>query len=370
MESLKRTASDLLKLAGIELNGADPWDLTVRDERVFARVFSTGSLGFGEAYMDGWWECERLDELCSRLLGANLHRKINGLNLVVPFLKSKLINLQSKQRAFKVAEVHYDLGNEFFAHMLDERMVYTCAYWLTASDLNAAQIDKLDLVCRKSGLKPGMRVLDIGCGWGSFCRFAAERYGVECVGITVSKEQAEFARERCRNLPIEIRLCDYREVDEPFDRIVSLGMFEHVGPRNYTTYMRVVHRCLKPDGLFLLHTIGDNHAASQTDPWIEKYIFPNGDIPSLKQISAATERLFVIEDVHNFGTDYDRTLMAWFANFDRNWPRFKERYGERFYRMWKYYLLCCAGAFRARQLQLWQIVLSKDLPGGYRRIAA
>jgi cyclopropane-fatty-acyl-phospholipid synthase len=371
MRSLKRVAEDLLKLADVELNGPRPWDLKVNDERVYARVFAKGSLGFGEAYMDGWWEAEQLDETFNRLFRADLHSKVNSLHLVIPFLKSKLVNLQSRQRAFKVGEEHYDLGNEFFAQMLDERMVYTCAYWLTATDLGAAQTDKLDLVCRKIGLKPGMRVLDVGCGWGSFCRYAAERFGAECVGITVSKEQAQFARECSQGLPVEIRLCDYRDVAEPFDRIVSLGMFEHVGSRNHRTYLKIVDRCLKPGGLFLLHTIGDNNSLAPTDPWIEKYIFPNGDIPSLKQISEACERLFVIEDVHNFGTDYDKTLMAWFANFDRNWPNFSARYGERFYRMWKYYLLCCAGAFRSRHLQLWQIVLSKErLSGGYRRIAA
>jgi cyclopropane-fatty-acyl-phospholipid synthase len=371
MADLKRTAAEVLGLAGLELNGSRPFDVQVYDERLYQRVFSQGSLGLGDAYMEGWWDAPQLDEFFHHALRANLQRKVNGLNLIVPVIKAKLFNLQGKSRAFQVGEVHYDLGNEFFRHMLDARMVYTCAYWHEARNLDEAQEAKLDLVCRKVGMKPGMRILDIGCGWGSFVKFAAERYGAECVGITISREQAEFARGNCQGLPIDIRLADYREMNESFDHIISLGMFEHVGHRNHRIYLEVAHRCLKRDGLFLLHTIGDNVTTPTTDPWIEKHIFPNGDIPSLKQIADACEHLFVVEDVHNFGTDYDRTLMAWFANFERHWSQFKEHYGERFHRMWKYYLQCCAGAFRARHLQLWQIVLSKDgVPGGYRRIAA
>ena len=185
----------------------------------------------------------------------------------------------------------------------------------------------------------------------------------------MSKQQVEFARDLCKHLPVEIRLQDYREIDEPFDHVISLGMFEHVGRKNCRTYMEVVRRCLKENGLFLLQTIGNKVSALATDPWVSKYIFPNGYVPSLQQIAHAAEGLFVIEDLHNFGADYDKTLMAWFRNFDQAWPRFKERYGERFYRMWKYYLLSCAGCFRARDMQLWQIVLSPGgVSGGYQRI--
>lgn len=371
MANLRQAAVDLFKLAGVELDGAQPYDVRVKDERLYARVFSDGSLGLGEAYMDDWWETSALDVFFDRVMRAHLERKVNGLNLIVPFLKAKLTNLQSRSRAFHVGKVHYDLGNEFFQHMLDKRMVYTCAYWREATNLDEAQEAKLDLVCRKIGLKPGMRLLDIGCGWGSFVKFAAERYGAQCVGITISREQAALAKERVAGLPVDIRLCDYRDMNESFDRIISLGMFEHVGHRNHKAYFKTAYRCLKDDGLFLLHTIGDNITTPTTDPWIAKYIFPNGDIPSLKQITGACEHLFVIEDVHNFGPDYDKTLMAWSDNFNRNWPKFKDRYGDRFFRMWNYYLACCAGAFRARHLQLWQIVLSKEgLLGGYRRVGS
>jgi cyclopropane-fatty-acyl-phospholipid synthase len=221
-------------------------------------------------------------------------------------------------------------------------------------------------VCKKINLQPGQRVLDIGCGWGSFAQYAAEEYGAEVVGITVSKEQVELGRERCKGLPVEIRLQDYREINEPFDHIISLGMIEHVGSKNYRTYMQTAHRCLKDNGIFLLHTIGSNRSVRTTDPWIEKYIFPNSQLPSIRQLALAAEGLFVMEDWQNFGVHYDKTLMAWYQNFDTGWDELKSTYSERFYRMWTYYLLSCAGSFRARKNQLWQIVFSKQgIPGGF-----
>lgn len=157
---------------------------------------------------------------------------------------------------------------------------------------------------------------------------------------------------------------------EQFDRIASIDMFEHVGRKNHLTYMEMAHRCLKDDGLFLLHTIGKNKRAGTPDPWIDKYIFPNGDLPSLGQISDSLDGLFVAEDLHNFGADYDKTLMTWNANFEAAWPRFASALGEIFYRMWRYYLLSCAGAFRARDIHLWQWVLSKKgVMGGYQRVS-
>ncbi len=356
--------------AGIRFNGDQPWDIQVHDRRFFRRVLLGGSLAVGEAYMDGWWDTERLDECLYRLLNASLDQRYPTLNATLASLRSALFNLQRASRAFQVGEAHYDLGNGFFRAMLDQRMVYTCGYWAHAANLDEAQADKLELVCRKLNLQPGQRVLDIGCGWGSFARYAAEHHGVKVVGLTVSKEQAELARAECRNLPVEIRLQDYRDVNETFDHIVSLGMFEHVGHKNYAEYMDVAHRCLSNDGLFLLHTIGKHRPIMKTDPWIAKYIFPNGEIPSLRRVTRALEYRFVLEDLHNFGPDYDRTLMAWYRNFHAAWPEFSDQYGERFYRMWKYYLNCCAAAFRTRQLQLWQFVLSKKgIKGGYRRPA-
>ena len=369
-EKFRSTAEKILSLAGIEINGHNPWDLKVHNENFYQRVLTRGSLGLGESYMDGWWDCDQLDDFFSRIVRSQVQNKVKEDRILLfKVLMSRIINMQSKRLAFQIGERHYDLGNDLYENMLDRRLVYTCAYWKDAHTLNDAQEDKLDLVCRKAGLQPGMKILDIGCGWGSFAKYAAEKYKVEVTGITVSREQVELGDTLCRGLPVEIKFQDYRDVTGKFDCIVSLGMFEHVGYKNYSTYMQVVHRCLKDDGLFLLQTIGANESTVCIDPWLDKYIFPNALLPSIKQIGDAIEGLFVMEDWQNFSADYDKTLMAWYGNFDRNWNKIKSKYDERFYRMWKYYLLFCAGLFRSRENQVWQIVFSKrGLPGGYSSI--
>ncbi|PTB96574.1 cyclopropane-fatty-acyl-phospholipid synthase, partial [Marinobacter sp. Z-F4-2] len=310
-----------------------------------------------------------VDQFFCKLLSAKLPDQIKPSKILPHIIRAKYLNLQTKSRAWEVGEAHYDLGNEFYGAMLDSRMTYTCGYWKDADNLEEAQAAKLDLICRKLGLQPGMRLLDIGCGWGSLMAYAAENYGVEAVGVTISQEQADWATAKYPHLSLDFRLMDYRDIDEKFDRIASVGMFEHVGPKNYRTYMEVAHRCLNPGGLFLLHTIGKNLRNSYPDPWINKYIFPNGELPSIGQIGDAVDELFVVEDLHNFGADYDKTLMAWHENFEKAWPRFQGEFSERFYRMWRYYLLSCAGAFRARDIQLWQWVLAKDgVEGVYPRV--
>jgi cyclopropane-fatty-acyl-phospholipid synthase len=358
----------LLAAADVCLDGTRPWDPRVHDERTFRRIALHGSLGAGESYVAGWWDCDRLDELTNRLLRADADTSL--LHSAGDWLRTArewAWNLQSVARAGQVARRHYDLGNDLFRAMLDTRAIYSCAYWRDAATLDAAQQAKLDLVARKLELLPGMRVLDIGCGWGGAARFLAERYGVEVVGVTVSREQARFAADYCRGLPVSIELRDYRSLDGTFDRVYSLGMLEHVGWRNYHTYLRAVRDHLDRDGLFLLHTIGSLSSAKAGNAWISRYIFPNYHLPSAAQIAAASEELFVIEDWHNFGADYDTTLLAWHANFERAWPQLAARYGEPFHRMWRYYLLTSAGGFRARRNQLWQIALSpRGVPGGYR----
>jgi len=360
---------ELLKDADIQINGSRPWDLTVHDERLFDRTLAHGSLGFGEAYMDGWWDCEALDQMLTRIFASEIDRKVRNWRTGLDVLVARARNAQRKSKAFEIGERHYDVGNDLYRAMLDPRMVYTCGYWKDATDLASAQEAKLDLVCKKIGLKPGMRVLDIGCGWGSFAIYAAQRYGVEVVGITVSKEQESLATQRGQGLPVKFRLQDYRDVTGTFDRIVSLGMFEHVGYKNYRTYMEVAHRLLPDEGLFLLHTIGGNRSVHATDAWVEKYIFPNSMLPSIAQIGSSIEGLFVMEDWHNFGTDYDKTLKCWYANFEKAWSELADRYDERFHRMWRFYLLSSAATFRARNNQLWQVVLSKGgLKNGYQSI--
>ncbi len=356
----------LLVPAQITINGAAPWDIRVHNTALYDRVLRGGSMALGESYMDGWWDVERLDEFFCRILAARIDRNVR-------FAPSSMLAILrahfriTPQQSFIVGQEHYDRGNDLYAAMLGPTMAYTCGYWQLATTLEEAQVAKLDLVCRKLKLRPGMSVLDIGSGWGSFAHYAAEQYGVSVTGVTISVEQVEFARQWCRGLPIEFKLCDYRHATGQYDRVVSLGMFEHVGRRQYRTFMDVVDRRLAPDGLFLLHTIG-GAAGNEPDPWVEKYIFPNGVIPSLEQIHRASEPGWIFEDGHNFGADYDPTLMAWRQNFIQAWPQLAAKYGQRFYRMWEYWLCASAGSFRARHSQLWQLVFSRGIRGGYRSV--
>jgi cyclopropane-fatty-acyl-phospholipid synthase len=368
---------ELFNLAGITVNGNNPWDIQVNNFNFYQKLFTEPYLGLGETYMDGWWDCPHSDQFFYRLLRVNIEDHIQKnrhflFSILQHRLKTwlrRIFNYQSKEKSFDNGRHHYDIGNSLFEEMLDKRLIYSCGYWKNAHTLDEAQEAKLDLICRKLNLQPGMRILDIGCGWGGFAKYAAEKFQVSVVGITISQQQYDLARERVSGLPIEIRLTDYRELNEKFDRICSIGMFEHVGHQNYSAYMQTVRRCLDDEGLFLLHTIGNNYSTVWPNEWINKYIFPNGNLPSLQQISQSIEKVFVLEDLHNFGADYDKTLMAWHHNFNQHYDRLKSSYDERFHRMWNYYLLSCAGAFRARDIQLWQIVLSKNgIVGGYQSV--
>jgi len=365
----------LLDPIDIRTDGDRPWDLEVKEPAFFERVMGGGSLALGESYMDGWWHCQALDQLFERILTARLDQTIpKQVGALWSILRAKFRNTHGRSKAYVIGKKHYDTGNRLFSVMLDKRMNYSCGFWDNVQTLDEAQEAKLNLICQKIDLQPGMTVLDIGCGWGGFARWAAEKYGAKVLGITVSREQVTFAREYCQGLDVRIAFQDYRDLTEKFDRIVSIGMFEHVGSTQYRTFLQVAHRCLNPDGLFLLHTIGGNRSVRTVDPWIGKYIFPNSMLPSARQITTAAEGLWVLEDWHSFGHDYDTTLMAWHRRFTDNRDAITDLYDECFFRMWTYYLLSCAGSFRARRNQLWQILFSKTgIPGGwhgYRRAEA
>jgi cyclopropane-fatty-acyl-phospholipid synthase len=369
----KEQVIELLAHADIQINGSRPWDIQVKDDRFYDRVLADANLGAGEAYMDGWWECQALDQLFERALQIDLQEKIQPVKFVSHVVKSKVLNLQTKRLSKTVAEQHYDVGNDLYRAMLGKYMQYTCAYWPGAKNLDDAQRAKLDLICKKLGLKPGMHILELGSGFGGFAQYAASKYKCSVTAYNISKEQIAYASDWCRGLPVTFVEADYREAQHvpahSFDRVVSIGLMEHVGHKNYEQFFSIIARALKPEGLALVHTIGANKTVWYTDPWIDKYIFPHGHLPSIEQIGESSQGALIIEDWHNFGADYDKTLMEWYKNCERSWNKLPA-YTERFRRMWRYYLLSCAGGFRARKMQLWQLVLSpRGIHGGYRRVS-
>ncbi len=340
-----------------------------------------GLYALGEAYMRGEWTTPDLVGVMYRLVTCDPEISPSFSKLSPRFIKyvvmDRLVNSQIGRKAFEVAERHYDLGNDLFSQMLDKAsMSYTCGYWRAAKTLEDAQVNKLDILCRKLMLRPGMRVLDIGCGWGNFAAYAASRYGVSVVGLTVSKEQAALARQRCAGLDVEIVLEDYQKYSGEFDRVVSIEMIEAVGRKNIPSFFAMVERCLKPQGLFALQVISaeifSRHSATPLDQyilWLQRRIFPNGWLPTLPQLIDPARKGLVIEDLHNFSADYAKTLSAWDKNFNAAWPSLKEKYGDEFYRMWMYYLNGCEALFHARMVQLYQVVYSKGgVPGGYTAV--
>ncbi len=368
----KEKIRQLLALADVKLNGPDPWDLQVHDERFYQRALNHASVGVGESYMDGWWDVPQLDEFFCRIQRAELDKRVKTRELLWLGIRSSLFNLQRKSSSKQVARQHYDIGNDLYHVMLDKNMQYTCAYWKNADNLDAAQENKMHLICRKLHLEPGMRVLELGGGFCGLARFMAREYGCEVVSYNISKEQVQFGREFCSGLPVRIEEKDYREAireDGQFDRVAAIGLCEHIGYRNYRPFLELVRAKLRDTGLFLLHTIGGNRSRTSTDPWIDKYIFPNGMLPSIAQLGRAMENLWVVEDWHNFGPDYAKTVLAWWRNFETRYCTLdKQRYDQRFFRMWKLYLMMSAGSFRARRMQLWQIVLSAGRIAGYEPV--
>ncbi|MCB0338421.1 MAG: cyclopropane fatty acyl phospholipid synthase [Bdellovibrionales bacterium] len=327
-----------------------------------------GPLEIGEAYVRGEWTCEHLDEFMAHIFREPVKKRTSfeRFALLSHVVKEKLLNPQRGKGAYHVGDFHYNLGNPLFEKMLDRTMSYTCGYWPHASNLLSAQNAKLDLICRKLRLEPGMTVADIGCGWGNFARFAATNYGVSVVGVTVSTEQANFAREFCQGLPVTILLQDYRSLEGQFDRVVSIEMIEAVGKKNLPVYFETVHRILRDGGLFALEVISaesysrnSNWNLDQYILWLVKYIFPNGYLPSIKELASPCSELFLLQDWHSFGEDYDKTLMAWASNFRHAWPEISHGYDESFKRRWEFYLYSCAALFRVHLVHLYQILYSK-----------
>jgi len=372
---MKNRIEGILNEIGVTINGNKPYDLKINNKQFLTKMMlsASPSIDAGEAYMNGDWDCEQLEELffriCKSEMDSELYSKFGSFFYT---LKNSIINQQSPSKSHEVAKKHYNLGNRFYELMLGKSMAYTCSYWKNAHSLDEAQFDKYDLICKKLYLKPGEKVLELGCGWGGLAKYMAEKYGCEVVAIDIGEQPSSYAKKLCKDLPVTVHQCDYRSThiynpqNKPFDKIVSVGVLEHVGYKNYTPFLNIANSFIKPDGIFLLHSIGGNVSLNYCDPWINKYIFPNGMLPSIKQLGEALEHKFIVEDLQNFGAYYDKTLMAWRSNLNNNWDELKPSYDERFRRMMNYYLASCAGGFRARSMQLWQYVLTpKGMLNGY-----
>jgi len=360
-----------LTRAGVTVNGPNPWDIRVLDNRLFRRVVGTRELGFGDSYVEGWWECDRIDELVTRILRTGIKRilppGISGLTLAA---RSVITNTQGSERAGDNATAHYGQHDALLRLILGEPLVYSCADWRDATDLADAQHAKIDRLASKLQLRPGMRVLDIGCGWGATADYLSTRHGVIVVGITPVAAQATHAARHHRHSDVSFVTTDFSNFTspKPFDRIYSVGMVEHVGPKNLKPFFRHCQDLLVDDGIMFHQTIGRRTPRASTDAWIDRRIFPGGAIPSVQQLSRAWSAGWVLEDFENLGPDYDRTLMAWLGLLEGKKDQVLDQFGEEMYRTFRFYFQYCAGAFRARELQLWQLVLTKHpAPYQYRR---
>jgi len=330
---------------------------------VVRRLKRDGIYGLGEDYIAGKWQVTDLTGFLAQLVKLPEVTRLKFSPRTAWYVFRALTsNPQSGAGVYEVGERHYDLGNTLFSAMLDRSMSYTSGMWRNAATLEEAQIQKLRSICEKLELKPGMTVLDIGCGWGNFARFAATEYGVKVIGLTISREQQALGMERCRGLPVELRLQDYREFNEQVDRVVSIEMIEAVGHKNLRAFFESAYRALVPGGRFVLQVISGNSFTLRSPAfldqyllWLVRHIFPNGYLPRMDHLTGREAQPFLLESMEQFGESYERTLSAWKDNFDRAWPSLKDHYGEDFRRMWHFYLCGCMACFRTRLVSVYQI---------------
>lgn len=353
----------IFSIADVAINGTRRWDIRVSDDRFFPSVLFQGSLGLGESYLRGWWTCEDLEELFYRLITGGLERISRALPVhMIGRLADRFVNQQTRDKSLRVAERHYNLGNDLFLSFLGAYKNYSCGLYESTQTLDEAQVAKMEKICHELDLRPGDRLLDVGGGWGEFARFAATRHGCHVTSINIADEQIAYATEYCGDAPVEIRKCDYREISGRYNKIAVIAMLTHVGYKNYRLFMEVMSRCLEPNGLILIETVGGHVSQTNCEPWTDKYIFPGGMIPSLEQLDRSVEGLFHRTRISEFGLSYVRTLRSWHQNLLAAWPTLRHRYDDSTRLMFEYFFLSCAGAFRARDLVYWHVLLSKRPP--------
>ncbi|WP_088243550.1 class I SAM-dependent methyltransferase [Calothrix rhizosoleniae] len=347
--------------------------LCIHNPHTYDRVLAFGALGFGEAYMDGWWDEENnnLVELLCLFFRSNVYSKARRritipllLNVITQRLRTVPTRIQNSR---KNVQHHYDLGNDFYQHFLDPTMTYSCGYRIRETDsIEQMQLQKYELICKKLALQPGESLIDIGCGWGGMLIYAAEHYGISGTGITLSVEQAALAKERIEQKglsdKIKIVIADYREIQGQYDKFVSIGMFEHVGKGSFATFMQKASEFLTPNGVGMLHTIG-TQGNERIGAWTAKYIFPGGYIPQLHEL---TQELWAaklsVAHCENLKPHYAETIKHWAANFTTNRAKIASlgaTYDERFFRMWYLYLQSSEASFRDGSLQVYQILFYK-----------
>ena len=341
----------LFSSAGVTINGDNPWDIEVNDDRFYRDVLFRGSLGLGESYLREYWRAADLEELFFRLTSSNLEQISKRLpTQLVNSSVSRLSNRQTPSRALSNAEHHYNLGNDLFFEFLGRYKNYSCGYFRDTDSLDEAQLAKMRRLCDLLELEEGDTLLDVGGGWGEFARFAAENRGCHVTSVNISDSQIRHAREYCRDANVDVVRSDYRDLRGRFSKIAVIAMFTHVGPKNYRQFMQTMHRLLQAGGRMVMETVGALTATERCEPWTDKYIFPGGIIPSPQQIESACAGLFRLRIVEEFGADYVITLRHWHRNFMAAWPRLSQRYSETTRRMFEYYLLSVAGAFRSSDL--------------------
>lgn len=358
----KAGVSYLFQRAGIVVGK----DIIVADDSFYYDVAVKGSLGLGEGFVSGKWTTPDLVSTIRKLSDSPLLTKVQywlGWLYPLQWLKSLVLLVlgQTRAEAREVGSQHYDLSTAMYENMLGKPMIYSCGYWKGVDTLEDAQNQKMDLLCRKLQLKPGQSVLEIGCGWGDFAIYMANNYGVTVVGLTISENQRLTAEKRAKLAGVEDKVVflleDYRDHTLKYDRIVSVGMLEHVSSSMLSTYFQQVHDLLLTGGLAVIHSITKKQSTSIRDPWISKYIFPNSAIPSNSSwVSALNHVALEIEDVQNIGPDYAKTLHAWYDRYTRFCDMVSSENG----RMWQFYLNCCEAQFLSRNLNVWQMVLSKQ----------